>query len=57
MLEHFRESDANVVGLGHEPDQKQTAVARLTQINPEFNKVTWTLVLAFQTGLRTNYVE
>ena len=54
VLEHFRLCDAIVVGLGHEPDQKPAAVARLRQINPAFNNVTWTLLPVFQKSAKTS---
>ena len=57
VLEFFGPADAIVVGLGHECEQKATAISRLKQMSPELGKAQYKLLNINMTAAGTQYVE
>lgn len=57
VLELFDVGCAVIVGVGHEPEQKNAVRTRLEQINVEFKKCKWEMFPVFQTLGPHHYVE
>ena len=48
ILVSFDDASAVIVGLGHEPEQKNAARSRLEQISVVFKSVRWEMFPVFQ---------
>ena len=57
ILKFFRECDMVLLGLGHEPEMKSTARAKLEQLAPVFGTCSWTLWPVMMRNGTTHFVE
>ena len=56
VLAFFKDDDAVLIGLGHDPEQAAAARSKLSALSPAFQSCVWSTMPVMQTG-QTAYVE
>ena len=56
VLAFFKDGDAVLIGLGHDPEQAAAVRAKLNSLSPAFQACVWTTMPVMQSG-QTAYVE